>query len=811
MKKLLLCFSLLALIFTANSQCVGIEIEEYYVHPDEELDNGINLLGSTTYRVYAVCQNETDFVSAVFGVGATPSYIHTTTDFFQSTFGGVSSDNTIEAVIATFPSLEWDSWVTVGKENSTSDGPSILTAQDIDNPWISIFDPGEGAAGANLDLEGSIGGSWFTTYGTNDPEDVNYAPNGYAGGDFKVLVAQVTSSGTVSGCLRVQTFVNGDQGAENQSECYFFSNNVDDVPGCTDEGADNYDPAATVDDGSCLYPCAIAIDGADLTDPTCSYLENGSIVVSTSGGQQVVEYSVNGGDPQLTGIFNNLGNGSYTITVSDAVDGCFAEMTYELNTDEMVVTAMDTDILCAGDENGVITVTAEGGTGDFMFGLEQGIYDTADLEFTGLGVGTYTVYAQDENGCITQSNSVSITAPLGVTAQISSQIDASCFNTTDGACSILATGGTPGYTYSINGVDFQDGTSFADLMPGDYDVTVMDMNGCLGETMVTIGAPDEITLDITTADIACNGETNGSIDAAADGGNGGFQYSFDGGDYSGTSSWIDLAAGDYVIGVIDANECTTEMTVTISEPDAVDGAATPTDVSCFGDTDGSISVDANGGTPGYEYSIDGNDPQSDDTFSDLAPGDYEIVITDSEGCVSDVITVTVGEPDELEITDDVVVDDSGAGDGSIDITVEGGTGTLDFDWTGPGNFTANTEDIENLDGGAYEVTITDENGCEVTMTFDVVTGVEEYLAGITFQLTPNPNNGEFWLTLNGVDGRNVFYNVFDATGREITAGQINAFNTATTFVDMSSEADGMYFLRLTVDGQAATAKIAVQR
>jgi hypothetical protein len=809
MKKLLLSFSFLALIFTANSQCIGIEIEEYYVHPDVELEPGINLFGSTTYRVYAVCQNENDFASAVFGVGATPSNLSTTTNFFQSAVGGLTSDNIIAGAISAFPALEYDSWVTIGKENSESEGSSILTATDVDASWIAAFEPG-GSEGGNIELAGMIGGSWFSVFGSNDPDDPSYAPNGYAGVELKVLVAQVTTDGDVSGCLRVQVFVNGVQADSDQSDCYFFSSVEGDVPGCTDETATNYDPDATVDDDSCLYPCAIAIDGADVTAPTCSYLSNGSIVVSSTGGQQVVEYSINGSDPQLTGIFSGLSNGTYTITVSDAVDGCFAEMEYELNTEELTVSIESTDILCAGEETGTVTITAVGGTGAYMYGLVQDVYDNSDPEYTGLGQGEYTVYVQDENGCIAESNTVEISIPLGVTAQVSSQQDASCFNTPDGAASVLATGGTPGYTYSINGVDFQDGTAFSELEPGDYTITVMDMNGCTGSTDLTIGAPDAITLDPTSTNILCAGDDNGTIEVIAEGGNDGFTYSFDGGDFSATNMWSDLPADDYVIAVIDANECSTEITVTIEEPVALGGSADTNDVSCFGDSDGAISVDAVDGTPGYEYSIDGGDPQTSSNFTGLDPGVYDITIIDANGCMVD-LTATVGEPDELDITDNTVTEDSGAGDGSIDITVEGGTGNLDYDWSGPDGFSADTEDIGNLAGGAYEVTVTDANGCEVTMTFDVNTGIEEYLAGITFQLTPNPSNGEFWLTLNGVDGRNVFYNVFDATGREITAGQINAAISATTFINMSGEADGMYFLRLTVEGQSTTAKIAVQR
>ena len=131
-----------------------------------------------------------------------------------------------------------------------------------------------------------------------------------------------------------------------------------------------------------------------------------------------------------------------------------------------------------------------------------------------------------------------------------------------------------------------------------------------------------------------------------------------------------------------------------------------------------------GGTLPYDVSWVGPPPfmSSDEDISALEPGDYTVTILDGNGCTVEQ-TFTVEEPDPIMIDPTLVVNVSciGVSDGSIDITITGGTvaGAYDISWTGPGPFSSTMEDISPLAVGTYIVTVIDDNGCIETLSIDI--------------------------------------------------------------------------------------------
>ena len=224
--------------------------------------NGFNLsvetheeggvFGTTTYRVYVTTPNETDFVSAIAGDEINPSYLRTSTSFYQNALGGLTADMINPLFFTQFPELAYDSWLTIGIESAPvpGDGSAPVTlAQAAGDTWASDFE-----AGQNLELNSFFGGSWFTT---------NLASNGVAGPDKKVLVAQLTTDGTLTGQLYVQVFPLGVGANAEYLTLSFGSSSC----GCTDATACNYNDGAQYDDGSCFYPEQFyGCDGACLND-----------------------------------------------------------------------------------------------------------------------------------------------------------------------------------------------------------------------------------------------------------------------------------------------------------------------------------------------------------------------------------------------------------------------------------------------------------------------------------------------------------------------------------------------------------------
>ena len=251
-----------------------------------------NLAGMTTYRYYVKCANPADFVSAISGDADNPTVITTTTEFYQDELGGVTPNSFVSFLFGTFPDLEYDSFVTIGLSEapvSTIGEAAVTTVQSGINPWTTTFDPGFGAAGGNIVINDAVGGSWFALNGDNNGIAANHPNN-------EVLIAQLTTDGEVEGNFYVQVFENGS--GSNQ---LFFNFNIGDaciapdddcvyaedvygvdyrdcdglclndadadgvcdeeeVAGCTDSTALNYDSAATDDDGMCEYAAASVFD-----------------------------------------------------------------------------------------------------------------------------------------------------------------------------------------------------------------------------------------------------------------------------------------------------------------------------------------------------------------------------------------------------------------------------------------------------------------------------------------------------------------------------------------------------------------------
>ena len=263
---------------------------------------GMNdLTGMTTYRVYAQLANSDDVLSALIGDADHPGYFSSTTDFFQHNIGGVTPSGINPAFLAPFPSLAYDSWVTIGIEHAPGPGEgSISILEEGSEPWVNPFE-----AGNDIDLTGVVGGGWYTFS--------NYS-NAVAGDDLEILIGQFTTSGDLTGQIYMQVFVNGDSenevrtlvnladvcGLGSSEDCVFAEEGYDcdgncildennngvcdfeEAAGCTQELACNYDPNATEDDGSCdfiscfNFGCTDALacnfdSVADYDDGTCEY------------------------------------------------------------------------------------------------------------------------------------------------------------------------------------------------------------------------------------------------------------------------------------------------------------------------------------------------------------------------------------------------------------------------------------------------------------------------------------------------------------------------------------------------------------
>ncbi len=333
---------------------------------------------------------------------------------------------------------------------------------------------------------------------------------------------------------------------------------------------------------------------------------------------------------------------------------------------------------------------------------------------TAATTGTYYIKGTDGSGCYDiQPVIVIVNAVPTVT---STQTDVLCYGESTGAIDITVAGGTGPYTYAWTGTGVtatsEDQT---DLAAGLYSVIVTDGNSCSSASLpLTITEPvSAVNGSITSqTDVSVFGGNDGNVTVAGSGGTPPYQYSLDGGTFQISGTFGTLTAGSYTVTVEDANFCTFDVTVTITEPvTALSGnIISLTDVDCFGSATGSVTVDGSGGVTPYEFSLDGGAYQSSGTFGTLAEGIYTVTIRDAALTTFD-IPVTITEPaSALSVattqTDNVCY---GGTSGTATATASGGTSPYDYSWdTTPVQSSATAT---GLITGTYTVTVTDANGC----------------------------------------------------------------------------------------------------
>lgn len=224
------------------------------------------------------------------------------------------------------------------------------------------------------------------------------------------------------------------------------------------------------------------------------------------------------------------------------------------------------------------------------------------------------------------------------------------------------------------------------------------------------------------------------------------------------------------------------------------------DVSCWGANDGSIDVSVNGGTPGYSYTWSNGVGAVEDP-SGLNPGVYVLAVEDSLGCQTGV-SVTINQPTEIS-TSATSEDEMAGDDGSIDLTVTGGTPPYSYLWD-QGSI---NQDPSGLSSGDYVVTVTDANGCESDLSVTVASqvGILE-TEHVVLQVYPNPNNGSFILSGEFRSGDR--FNVRDLIGNEV--GFDLAHQNSQVRIDLNESATGVYFVNWTNGIQSGTAKLMVK-
>ena len=450
-------------------------------------------------------------------------------------------------------------------------------------------------------------------------------------------------------------------------------------------------------------PATVIASISSSTDETCPGNLDGTATATEAGGTPGYTYLwTPSGNTASTA--TGLGAGQYTVLITDAT-GCTSSASVTINSSPVINAAINsTPVLCNGSATGSLSVAASGGNGSLTYSWSPSGGTNATA--SNLVAGNYTVTVTDANGCTITATSI-LADPTLLSNSISST--GSICGQATGTATVVAAGGTNPYSYSWTPAAANTAT-LSNLASGQYSVVVTDANNCTSTATVAVAdLPGPVVSLSTISDVSCNGGTNGSATVQVAGGSSPLTYSWSPSGGTATTASA-LSAGNYSVTVTDVNGCTSTTAILINEPALLTTTLSASiDLSCFGANDGSIALSVSGGTPGYNFTWTPTAANSA-TISNLSSGNYSVVVTDVNGCISNFST-TINEPVQLITNITSTPSTCGAINGSANASVTGGTGVYSYSWSPSGG----TNAVANgLATGAYTVTVTDANGCTNT-------------------------------------------------------------------------------------------------
>ncbi len=459
----------------------------------------------------------------------------------------------------------------------------------------------------------------------------------------------------------------------------------------------------------------------------------------------------------LDGLLGATLDGSWTLEVTDNLNldnGYIFNWNISLVSDlpdtlvtigepnEIAVSGFVSQANCGGSD-GAIDISVNGDFAPFTYAWSSG-QTTEDI--SGIPAGTYTVYVTDDNGCTDSATYIlNNISSMNITTNI---VDVTCSGGTDGSIDLSTSGGTAPYSWSWSGG--QTSEDISSISAGTHTITITDDNGCVFSDDVVVSTLPDITISLNSSlNEVCSAD-NGAIDIDVTGGSGSYGFSWDNG--ATTEDLTAIGAGTYNVTVTDANGCTGNNGFSIIN-DVSNCSAfcflnivteTVVDENC-GDGTGSIDVTVMDATNPYITSW--STGATSDDISGLNVGTYTITVIDANQCEVTEDIVVNNTSGTLAISANSVSNENcGNDDGSIDITVVGGTAPYTFAWSNA----ATTEDISGLSAGTYDVTITDNAGCTINGSYTVGnnTGTLSENAIVSNEVCGN-NGGSINLTPTG--------------------------------------------------------------
>jgi hypothetical protein len=491
----------------------------------------------------------------------------------------------------------------------------------------------------------------------------------------------------------------------------------------------------------------------NITKPSACLSNDGSISISNvSGGRPAYSYRISSqGSFGSANNFTGLGNGNYIITVAD--DLCSYNKEADLRLPNGLSAGYTiTPQSCTTPNANVSIAPISGGSGSYQLAI-YGVF-SSNTSFTDLSPNTYTVLIKDHPLTCQTALSFEIKEQNRADLKTAKLTNISCFGGSDGFIQAIGDNNLSPFTYSFNTLsDFSSNNNFSGLPIGTYRIFARNSIGCLDSIRVTLNQPTKIAWEVIPKNNDCFGDKTGEILITGTGGTPPYQYSIED-NFIDNDNFTGLLAGNYLPAIKDSKACLFQQPLELLQPTELMIKAVYKDtITCFGENNGVILINAEGGTPTYTYALQNeNFYDIEPNFKDLVAGNYKFFVRDSKQCLKET-ELLITEPEKLDLslmaqTDPLCI---GEKNGSITLKANGGnnggyTYTMDNSLK-----QLNNGLFENLSEGNYTFKVEDRKAC-----FDTVTAVRltwpKALAASLSQKQPvcfGDANGQISIAVNG--------------------------------------------------------------
>lgn len=587
-----------------------------------------------------------------------------------------------------------------------------------------------------------------------------------------------------------------------------------------------------------IEPSLLSISKVTVSDIKCLN-ETGTIELASIGGtgDHTFFYSRNNAADKVFTSVTPLSAGSYVVKVKD-VNGCtdIDEGTYAITSPPSMLDFNyelsdfnGFNISCFGGSNGHAVITANGGNGSSYLGYRFSKDDREyqpEVKVEGFNAGTHKITVIDGRGCAVSKNVNFTQTDEAITLKLDNKKDIVCYGDQTGVLNLSATGGLSPYKFKINDGQTQPSGTFTGLASNSYRATVYDKNNCdavFDYSIEILNPPIEIKAELK--DVSCFAGSDGSITISIDGGVSPFEYAWPG--QTSTSNILsDVKLGQYKVVVTDNAGCKRDSLFSISQPlKALENKINTVPV-CFGRTTGVITILPSGGTSPFQFSIDnGATFQAENIFSSVGVGSYQIKVIDDKGCISLGKTEVIQRNDQ-PIPDFIVASKEYARDTLVirEISVPKPDSVH---WIFDSNaILTRTEqwspEIVFEQAGEYSITMIGYfQACDYAVTRTITlnpydpnaTPVKDpsYKPIQSVDVTPNPNNGEFDVTVKLNKKYRLSLVIYDVLGGLRYLKSFEPVQSVTERIKLPEVASGVYMLRAITNTDAKDVRIIINK